>query len=1200
MLKKLLFLLFLFLESLFGDGFRNCLSEQERAYLDAHTILKHSGNPSYLPYEAFDKKGNHQGMVADYLDVIQKMLEVEIKRVPSLSWEDALSKSRDKKVDMITNYTNDDDFASTHLITKGFIKSPTVIIKQKHDYYEPFISDPSELKGKKIAIGKKYAFLKPVYIEHPQLNYIEVDTIENVLKGVSSGEFDAAIVSLNIGTYNISKHGLRNLQVVGECDFELELGFQVAKEGEILHSILNKALEAISQEEHQAILNKWTKVEVKKELDIRYLIIFLVVIAMGIVLYFFRLYELKKKIKQSTSELSKFLRVFDEHVMATETDLDGNITYASRAFCAISGYTQEELLGKNHRIMKYPENDPKIYKELWETITAGKTWRGVVKNRKKDGGYYWIETVIARDYDAFGKPFGYMAIRHDISAEIELKEFSENLEEIVKSRTEELLVLNKQQQAIFDSASIGIFLLKDRIIKELNNRVCEMVGYSKEELLEGTTRIFCQSDESYDKIADYYKILKEGKIASWEQTLVRKDGTLFLAKISLKAKDESNPTAGAVATIDDITFEKKALEEIKKAKEIAEDATRTKSQFLANVSHEIRTPMSAIMGMSHLALETELDEKQRGYIQKIENASKNLLAIINDILDFSKIEAKKMTLEHKTFYLEEIFENLINLFSFKIKEKNLKILFSIEHDVPSSLIGDSLKLSQILTNLVSNAIKFTSSGEIVVGVKVKELYENSIRLEFWVKDSGIGISDEQIKNLFIPFQQADGSITRTYGGTGLGLSISKHLVQMMDGTIGVESELGKGSRFYFDINIDLSLQNRILLKNTSSKKLLTPSNLHDAVLGAFGKDITKYNKYNDVAKSLHGAKILLVEDNEENQEIAKEFLKKVGVKAVVANNGKEALKIADETPFDAILMDCQMPVMDGYEATRVLRMDRHMTTIPIIAMTANASSEDKEECTRAGMSDFIAKPIDIKLFYNTLIKWIKPKQEMSLESRMAQERGKKPRLHSLNIYGVDIDKALSRVANDENILFAMFKRFASSQREAIDSLQALFEEGKKEELLRAAHTLKSLCGNIEASHLYEIIKKAEELLKQDSFEELNLKEMLLEIKMELKKVIVSIDENFQNSKEEHEEFTEIKLADSLREELSAEIEKLRLYYKNFDSDAITLSQELSQKLYGYLPKQRVDTMLKASLNFDFEEAAAELNKIAQALNISLK
>lgn len=818
MVKKVIFVLFLFLTSAFGDSFRECLTQEEKAYLDAHPVLTHSGNPFYLPYEGFDAKGNHQGMVADYLDIIQNKLGIEIKRVPSSSWEDALSKSRDKKIDIIANYTNDDDFASTHIITKGFIKSPIVIVKQKHDGYEPFISDPLVLKNKKIAIGKKYAFLRPVLKEYPQLNYIEVDTIENVLKGVSSGEFDAAIVSLNIGTYNISEHGLRNLQVVGECDRELEIGFQVAKEDEILHSILDKALDAVSHEEHQTILNKWTAVKIKKEIDPKYAAIFLFIIAIGIALYFFRLYELKKKIKQSTSELSKLLRVFDEHVMATETDLDGNITYASRAFCAVSEYTQEELLGKNHRIMKHPDNDPTLYKELWESITAGKTWRGVVKNRKKNGGYYWVETVIVRDYDVYGKPFGYMAVRHDISAEIELKELSENLEEIVKSRTEELLALNKQQKAIFDSASIGILLLKDRIIKELNDHLCEMMGYDKEELLEGTTRVFCQNDESYNKIADYYKILEEGKIASWEQNLVRKDGTLFLAKIYLKAKDENNPSAGAVATIDDITLEKKALEEIKKAKEIAEDATRTKSQFLANMSHEIRTPMSAIMGMSHLALETELDERQRGYIQKIENASKNLLAIINDILDFSKIEAKKMTLEHKIFYLEEIFENLVNLFSFKIKEKNLKMLFSIEQGVPSSLIGDSLKLSQILTNLLSNAIKFTSSGEIVIGVRVKEFYEHGSRLEFWVEDTGIGISRDQIKNLFTPFQQADGSITRTYGGTGLGLSISKHLVQMMDGSIAVESELGKGSRFYFDVKMDLAPENRALLKKIFIKK----------------------------------------------------------------------------------------------------------------------------------------------------------------------------------------------------------------------------------------------------------------------------------------------------------------------------------------------------------------------------------------------
>lgn len=1196
MIKKVLLWLFFFLELAFGQSFRESLSQEERAWLEAHPLIKHTGNPHYLPYEAFDANYKHQGMVAEYLDAIENMLGVKIERVPSSSWEDALLKSKEKQVTMLTNYTNDDDFASTHSITKGFIKSPVVVIKQKTQRYQHFISDFAELKGERIALGKHYTFLRPIMKEYPELDYREVDTIESVLKGVSEGEFDAALVSLNIGTYTISEHGLRNLHVVGTHDFELELGFQVAKEDEVLLGILNKALDAFSHEQHHEITKRWTSVDIKQSFDYGYVPLLLLIIAAVTLLYFFRSYELKKKIEKSTSEISKLLKVFDEYVVASETDLQGNITYVSKAFCRISGYSQSELLGKNHRIMKHPDNDPKIYKELWETISAGKAWRGLIKNRKKDGGYYWMESVVTQDYDASGKPFGYVAIRQDVTAEMELKEFSENLEEIIKSRTEELLALNKQQKAVFDSASIGILLLQNRIVKEVNDAFCEMTGYAKGEIIGMTTRALCESDTSYEKIQDYYKIVEAGVVASWEQRIVKKDGTIFEAKVRIKAKDEHDVYAGVVATIDDITLEKKALEEIKKAKEMAEDTTKVKGQFLANVSHEIRTPMSAIIGMSHLALESGLNEKQRGYVQKIEGAAKNLLDIINDILDFSKIEAKKMTLEHREFYLEEIFENLINLFVFKMKEKNLQLLFSIEHGVPSALIGDALKLSQILTNLLSNAIKFTPKGEIIIGVKTKERDERSARVEFWVQDSGIGLSHEQVKKLFSPFEQADGSITRTYGGTGLGLSISKYLVEMMDGTIGVESEVGKGSKFYFDIKVDLAPQNRELLKEGANKKLLTPSNLQDAVLHAFGKKMPKHNGYHEAAQQLHGAEVLLVEDNEENQEIAKELLAKVGVNVTIANNGKEALQKIDEKFFDGVLMDCQMPVMDGYEATMILRKEKHLMSIPVIAMTANAMQEDKERCIKAGMSDFVAKPIDVKLFYTTLAKWVKPKAYHQ-RAQESSDKNEVANLCTLDIYGIDIDKALDRVADDEEILFKILKRFAASQKDAMQKIDKMYKDGNLDEFKMAVHTLKGLSGNIEATSVYEALKKLENSTKEEGADSEAIISLMQEIDEELKKVVASIDANFSNLEEQ-------RLSERLHEpdalELQKEIEALQEHYKNFDSDAIKASQELSQKLYKYMPKESVEPMLKASLNFDFGEASAVLASIAKELETDKK
>lgn len=734
-MKLKLFILSVFFtifQVVFAAEFIDSLTSEEREWLREHPIVKHTGNPDYLPYEAFSKYGSHEGMVADYLDIVEKKLKIKIQRVPSISWSDAVAKSKSMQVDMLSNYTNDKDFLNTHILTDGYIKSPVVIIKQKADF-QPFISNLSELKNETIATGKRYAFLKPIFEKYPNLNYIEVNTVDNVLKGVASGEYNAALVTLNIGTYNISKHGLRNLQIVGKLDFEMELGFQVKKEHECFVDILNKALDSISNEEHQRILNKWTKVEVKNKIDYRYVGISLIIIIFIIVLFFYRNYELKKEIRKSTSNLSKLLRVFDEHVIASETDLDGNITYVSQAFCKVSGYLPQELIGKNHRIIKHPDNDPDVYTNLWETITSKKVWHGTVKNLKKNGGYYWTQTVIEQDYDENGVTIGYIAIRHDVTAKVELEEFTANLEGIVKKRTDELFALNIQQKAIFDSATIGIMLLQDRVIKQINNQACKMFGYEEEELIDNTTRLLCEDEESYKKIGEYYKILKTGEISTWEQKIIKKDKTTFKAKIHLKAKDVDDLSKGVVATIDDITLEHKALEDIKNAKKIAEDATKAKSEFLANMSHEIRTPMNAIIGMSYLALGTDLDYQQRNYVQKIENAAKNLLGIVNDILDFSKIEANSMTLEHKEFYLENVFESLMDIFVFKMQQKKLQLLFNIDRETPSVLIGDSLRLSQILINLVGNAVKFTQKGDIIISVKVLERVDDSVRLRFEVQ-----------------------------------------------------------------------------------------------------------------------------------------------------------------------------------------------------------------------------------------------------------------------------------------------------------------------------------------------------------------------------------------------------------------------------------------------------------------------------------
>lgn len=1176
---------------------RELLTNQELEWLEKHPIVKHTGNPNYLPYEAFDEHGKHVGMTADYLDLIEKKLNISIERVPSLSWSDAIAKSKNLQVDILSNYTNDKGFLNSHIFTKAFIKSPVVIIKQSSDF-NPFISDLSELKNDTIALGKKYAFLNPIFESYPDLNYIEIDCIEGVLKGVASGEYGSALVTLNIGTYNIAKHGLRNLQVVGKTDFEMELGLQVKEEYAPFVAILNKALNSISQEEHQKILNRWTKVEFQHKIDNRYIWLFLGAIAFMGILFFYRNYELKKEIAKSTLDLTKLLKTFDENVITSKTDLEGNINYASKAFCKTSGYSSSELLGKNHKTIKHPDNSPDLYSDLWKTIRSGKVWHGVVKNRKKSGGYYWAQTMIEPDYDEQGVKVGYTAIRTDVTAKVKLQELTTNLEEIVKSRTEELLALNIEQKTIFDTANIGIIMYKERVISHINNQACRMLGYKEEDLIGRTSRIFCEDDESYQKIATQYEILKMGEIASWEQKLIRKDGTLFVAKINLKAKDSNDLLKGVVATIDDVTLEHRALEDIKEAKKIAEDATKAKSEFLANMSHEIRTPMNAIIGMSYLALETDLDDKQRAYVKKIENASKNLLVIINDILDFSKIEAKSMRLEDEEFYLESTLENLMDIFTSLLEQKKLKLFFNIDRDTPSIVIGDSLRLSQILINLVANAIKFTKKGEIIISVKVLDRFGDRIRLMFEVKDSGIGLSAEQIQKLFVPFAQADGSTTRTYGGTGLGLSICKNLVKMMNGKIGVESRLKEGSTFYFDVNLGFAKNNRAIIGDNFANKLLSPSTLFTTALSGFEKKAVKHSNYSEIAKSVGGGVVLLVEDNVENQELAKELLERVAIEVDIASNGKEALEMVQKREYDALLMDCQMPIMGGFEATKILREDEKFKNIPIVAMTANSLQSDKEECFLVGMNDVITKPINVTSFYSTLIEWIKPKNP-SYILRSNQQKNSKIDLHSIEIEGMSVDRALKRFQGDDEILFNMLKRFSNSQKDIVDIISHAFEIDDIEKVARDIHTLKGLCGNLETQHLYKELQTLEYELRQPTINRVLVESMLLDIGKNLKAFMASIDKNLLAIEGLKVDKTEA-LANSFDiVEVERELFELGELFKNLDSDAVEYAQRAVKKLSSHLSKDSLDSMLDATLNFDFQEALRLLEEISKELNIDI-
>ncbi len=748
----------------------------------------------------------------------------------------------------------------------------------------------------------------------------------------------------------------------------------------------------------------------------------------------------RKLAEESLRKLSWAVEQSPNLVMIT--DLNAHIEYVNETFVKITGYSRDEVIGKNPRLLCSGKTPRETHEDMWATLNAGNVWKGELFNKTKVGVEYTESALISPVRQSNGKITHYVGIKEDITARKQVEDDRNLLLKIIEEAPDFIATADMQAH-----------------LKYLNPAAAKLIGLPVD------------ADLSVLSIKDVHpnwaaiRVLAEGiptvlKQGFWqsETALLHRDGhEIPVSQLLLLHRDASGNPVLLSTIMRDITVNKQAEQALRQAKEAAESLTQSKSEFIANMSHEIRTPMNAIMGLSYLALNKELSFEIRDYLQKIYNSSNNLLSILNDILDFSRLEAGHLIIDHSPFDLNEMLDNISNLFADRAKEKCIDFNIDIAPDVPRGLIGDTLRLQQILINLLGNAIKFTARGKVTLRITAQQLDPSQARLLFCVMDTGIGISIADREKLFKPFSQVDGSITRRFGGTGLGLAISQNLLQLMNSEFSIDSSPDKGSCFNFELVFGVSASSsQCMVEHKSETPILAQG---------------------DFSKLFSGTKILVAEDNSINQQVIREFLNLSGITVKIVNNGKEAIELLENNLFDAVLMDIHMPEMDGFEATKLIRSQARFAGLPVIALTAGVTKDEQDKCMASGMNDFIAKPINPKQLMSTLVQWIKPIGATAIEITNAEPIA--VNLSNMDgLPGFDLHNLLVMLGNNQELAVQFLLSFMENMKNLPSEIEAMMADGNIVATRELVHKIKGASGNIGAMRLHAASDALEAELKK--------------------------------------------------------------------------------------------------------------------------
>ncbi len=931
------------------------------------------------------------------------------------------------------------------------------------------------------------------------------------------------------------------------------------------------------------------------------LAVFLAFVGMGLGLISFIISKYISRPLQKTFMLEKAVEQSVEGIAVSTGD--GSLQFVNQAWAAMHGYDTDALIGKNMALFYAPDQLDSDIKQMSAILENHGSFTGELAHIRKDGSVFPTMMTVSYLKDENYTTDILVSTARDIT--------QRKQSELALSHSEE------KYRSVFENSLTALATVEDNmVISMVNATFEELTGYRREEV-EGIRKwIEFVHEDDLERLMGYdEKWRKEGddEAIEYEFKLVNKKQeaknvyikagvipgtqTTIVSFIDISSRKQAELALRSAhdeleQRVEERTAElQKANTELQKAKEATDASARAKSEFLANMSHEIRTPLNAIIGLSELIANTDLNANQRKYMEIIRSSSKSLLGLINDVLDFSKIEAGKLEFENIEFSLREIMEEVADMFHNQIREKKIEFVLDISPKAPQYVISDPLRLRQVLANLTSNALKFTEKGEICISVKEQAEYSDTVDLLFCVRDTGIGINTERQDKLFDAFAQADGSTTRKYGGTGLGLTISSKIINEMSGEIWVESEPGTGSAFFFTARFKVAdkgmqvktdmpseLQGRrvlivddspstagvlkhffigfgfivevaytgesafeifnqskigkpfdllvidvklpgidgialsekikatypdssppiILISAFSNEsdikkaiesgvetflsKPIKQSRLFDTTMEIFGYKINipemPVPRYVHTDK-LKGLRVLLVEDNHVNRMVASDMLENADVIVIEAKNGREALCRLETDPVDLVLMDIQMPEMDGLEATRMIRKNPEFQNLPIIAMTANAMKGDREKCLDAGMNDYITKPIDMKVLFPTLGRWRNPqpvKPSIPIDSDTASQPGDTSLPEK--IPGIDMASAMERLGGNKASFLKILSAFHTQHIGAIEDIIHAYESGDPEHCRQMVHSLKGAAGNISAMDLYKTASNLEAVIRE--------------------------------------------------------------------------------------------------------------------------